>query len=122
VNTHYPDGSSSGIDKCGDKWTYNAATTLYVNENGERRVGIGAFRQQLEGPTAKCANTPKPASATREPQPPECRAEHSTHAVTGARTVTERCPDGTVKVRGETWHETYLPNGSAFGVDACGVD
>jgi len=44
------DGSSSGIDKCGNRFTYDAKTTVYTNENGEKRVG-GEFRKRLEWPT-----------------------------------------------------------------------
>jgi hypothetical protein len=52
LNKYWPDGSSAGIDSCGNRWTYDAKTTVYANDNGEMRVGEGEFRRRLEEPTS----------------------------------------------------------------------
>ncbi len=61
--TIWPDRSQSGTDKCGNRWSYDAKTTVYTNDNGETRKGEGEFRKRLE------LSTPCEKHARDEPAP-----------------------------------------------------
>ena len=123
MTSYHRDGSMSGIDRCGYKWTFSARTLEYPNENGDRRTGEGTLRE-MEGPATTCGAGARPADMAATNQSP-CRKDTYRNPVTGDTTTTERCPDGTIKIQGWnrnlTWQETYLGDRSSFGIDACGV-
>ena len=56
---YFPDGSMEGIDSCENRWTYDANTTVYANDNGERRVGLGEFRRRLRSAELPCQSDPQ---------------------------------------------------------------
>ena len=78
----------------------------------------------MEGPATNCGAGARQADVAATNQGP-CVKDTYKNLVTGDTTTTERCPDGTVKIQGWnrslTWQETYLGDGSSFGIDACGV-
>lgn len=82
--TAFADGSQSGVDHCGVKWTYDTRTTVYRNDAGEVRFGKQPFRIELPGPlphratrgtdeTAQVVTAPEP-----EPEPGFGCAAHAT--------------------------------------------
>jgi hypothetical protein len=126
--TIHADRSQSGTDKCGSRWTYDAQTKTYKNENGETRQGEDAFRERLESPMP-CAtkSTPEPPAGANSNQS-SC-VETSRTDTSGNRYLMQRCLDGSVRESGtdsrngttREWHTTILPDGSQSGHNGCGV-
>lgn len=121
-------GSQSGTDRCGNRWTYDAQAKSYRNENGETRQGEGAFREWLESPMPCAAKSAPAPSAGANPNQPFC-VETSRTDASGNRYLMQRCLDGRVHESGtETrngatwqWHTTIHPDGSQSGTNGCGV-
>ncbi len=124
--TIHADGSQFGTDKCGARWTYDAQTKSYKNENGETRQGEGAFRERLESamPCAARSAPERPAGANSSQS--FC-TETSRTDTSGDRYVSQRCVGGIVRESGTdsrtgaTWQSTILPDGSLSGGSSCGV-
>ena len=98
INKRFPDGHSDGIDACGRRWKSDPATTVYVNDEGEFRIGEGEFRMRLSA-SAYCKTTPAAAPS----------AKRSDSA------------DGTIQEYGANWQNTIFPDGSEQGSNSCGV-
>lgn len=122
------DGSQSGTDRCGNRWTYDAQTKSYKNENGETRQGESAFRERLESPLT-CGAKPAPERpASANANQPFCE-ETSRTDTSGNRILVQRCLDGSVRESGtdsrngtiRQWHTTVLSDGSQGGENGCGV-
>jgi len=97
--TVFPDGSQVGIDSCGDRWTYDARTTVYENTNGERRVGEGALRTRMG--SAHCViepdlrvEEPAPSVAPAAAQPPSADGFPIWAATPGVETPTKEKRSG----------------------------
>jgi len=126
--TIHADGSQSGTDRCGYRWTYDVQTKRYANENGETRVGEEAFRARLEAPMT-CAAKPvaaRPPDSTSNQ--PFCTDTSRTDTA-GNSYARQRCLDGTVRESGtdlrngtiREWRNTIHPDGSQSGENGCGV-
>lgn len=123
--TIHADGSQSGTDRCGDRWTYDAQTKSYKNATGDTRQGESAFRERLESPTP-CAAKSAPDRPAANSNQPAC-TETSRTDTSGDRYVSQRCLGGSVRESGTdsrtgaTWQSTILPDGSLSGSNSCGV-
>jgi hypothetical protein len=126
--TIHADRSQSGTDKCGYRWTYDAQTKSYKNENGETRQGEVAFRERLESPMPCAAKSAPERPAGANSNQPFC-VETSRTDTSGNRYLMQRCLDGRVRESGtdsrngttRQWHTTIHPDGSQSGENGCGV-
>ncbi len=124
----YADGSQSGTDRCGSRWTYNVKTKRYVNENGETLEGDDTFRARLETPM-RCAARPVPARPPDSTSNQPFCTDTSRTDTSGNSYVRQRCLDGTVRESGtdlrngtiREWHNTTHADGSQSGENGCGV-
>jgi hypothetical protein len=120
INKRFPDGHNEGIDACGRHWKYDPATTVYVNDDGEFRIGEGEFRMRLSA-SADCKTTPAAAPSAERSDSWGCGPEGQTAARSGSGTAIQRCSDGTIREYGDAWQNTILPDGSQYGSNSCGV-
>ena len=92
----HADGSQSGINKCGDRWTYDAQTKIYKNENGEIRQGEGAF---VSGSNRPCL---VPHNHFQKDRLAPTLANHS------AQRLRERIRQETVTCCSVVWMEAFV--------------
>ena len=126
--TVHADGSQSGTDNCGYRWTYNAQTQRAVNERGEIREGEAAFRERLESP-APCAARPVAAQAVAVTSKQPFCTDTSRTDTSGNSYLRQRCLDGTLRESGtdlrngttRDWYNTIHADGSQSGQNGCGV-
>jgi hypothetical protein len=126
--TIHGDGSQSGTDKCGYRWTYDAQTKTYRNENGETRQGERAFRERLESSVACVAESAPERPAGVNVNQPFC-VETSRTDTSDNRYLVQRCLDGSVHESGTVsrngtmseWRTAIHPDGSQSGQNGCGV-
>jgi hypothetical protein len=121
-------GSQSGTDKCGYRWTYDAQTKRYTNDNGDTRQGESAFRERLESPMPCAVKSASPPRAGANSNQPFC-VETSRTDTPGNHYMMQRCLDGSVRESGtdarngttRQWDTTIQPDGSQSGKNGCGV-
>lgn len=124
--TIHANGSQSGTDRCGSRWTYDAETKSYKNDDGDTRQGEAAFRERLESP-APCAAQSAPARAAGANANQSPCTETSGTDSSGNRYVVQSCPGGITRESGmdswtgTLWQNTILPDGSLSGSNSCGV-
>jgi hypothetical protein len=120
------DGSQSGTDTCGSRWTYDAQTKIAKNDNEETRQGEAAFRERLESSASCAAPSPPERSAGAGASQSGC-TESARTDTSGNRYVVFSCGGGLVRESGTDlrtgtlWQNTILPDGSLNGSNSCGT-
>jgi hypothetical protein len=120
------DGSQSGTDRCGSRWTYDAQTKSARSDSGETRQGEAAFRERLESAVPCAAQSAPARSASADGSQSGC-TETSRTDTSGNRILVHSCLGGIVResgtdsLTGTMWLNTLLPDGSLSGSNSCGT-